>query len=360
MRVAIVSTPFVRVPPIGYGGTELFCGELGEALVKRGHDVTLFATGDSEFSGELVSCFPTATWPPSESVDRAHIRFCLHEISRDRAGYDAVQINSSLGLQIAKELGIPVTYTLHHHREDLLSRIYTAHPEVHYVAISRRQLDLEVPLRHASVIHHGVDVERYPASLRDDGYLLHLGRFAPEKGTHLAIEAAVKAKMPIVVAGRVHEKREDQAYFDAEVAPRLHLPGVMLGGEADHRRKIALLQQARALLCPIQWEEPFGLIAIESMLTGTPVIGFAHGSFPELIDDGVTGILVSNVREMARAISEVTHLDRAACAARARARFSADRMAAAYERIFESTLLRRSGSNLVIPQVPARQSRLIG
>jgi glycosyltransferase involved in cell wall biosynthesis len=360
MRVAIVSTPFVRVPPIGYGGTELFCGQLGEALVKRGHDVTLFATGDSEFSGELVSCFPTATWPPSEAVDRAHMRFCLHEISRDRAGYDAVQINSSLGLKIAKDFGIPVVYTLHHHREEVLSRIYAAHPEVHFVAISRRQLDLEVPLRHSTVIHHGLDPVQYPVSVRDDGYLLHLGRFAPEKGTHLAIEAAALAKTPLVVAGRVHEKAEDQAYFDAEVAPRLHLPGIMIAGEADHRRKLALLQQARALLSPIQWEEPFGLIAIEAMLTGTPVIGFSHGSFPEIIDDGVTGILVSNVREMARAVREVARLSRAACAARARARFSADRMAADYERVFESMLLRRSGSNLIVPEVPARQSRLMG
>src|SRR5882672_7273868 len=199
MRVAIVSTPFVRVPPIGYGGTELFCGQLGEALFARGHDVTLFATGDSEFSGELRSCFPTATWPPSQSVDRAHTRFCLHEISRDRQGYDAVQVNSSLGLHIACELGIPIVYTLHHHREESLSRIYAAHHEVRYVAISQRQLDLEIPLRRATVIHHGLDPEAYPPTRRDDGYVLHLGRFAPEKGTHFAIEAALDARVPIVV-----------------------------------------------------------------------------------------------------------------------------------------------------------------
>ncbi len=134
----------------------------------------------------------------------------------------------------------------------------------------------------------------------------------------------------------------------------------MIAGEADHRRKLALLQQARALLCPIQWEEPFGLIAIEAMLTGTPVIGFAQGSFNEIIDDGITGILVSNVREMVRAIPEVARLSRATCGAHARARFSADRMATDYERVFESMLLRRSGSNLIVSQIPARQSRLMG
>ena len=354
MRIAVVSTPFVRVPPNGYGGTELFCGQLAEALLTRGHEVTLFATGDSEFSGELRSCFPTATWPPTEAIDRAHVRYCLHEISRDRLGYDAVQINSCLGLKVARDLGIRVVYTLHHHREERLSRLYAAHPEVHYVAISRRQLDLEVPLRHASVIHHGVDVDDYPMSPRDEGYVLHIGRFAPEKGTHLAIDAAVAARVPLVVAGRVHQKQEDQDYFDAEIVPRLNLPRVMIAGEADHHRKLALLQQARALLCPIQWEEPFGLIVIESMLTGTPVIGFARGSFPEIIDDGVTGILVSDAREMAKAISLVAKLDRGACAARARERFSADRMAADYETVFESTL-RRSQPVLVSENVPPRQ-----
>src|SRR5262249_48910007 len=139
---------------------------------------------------------------------------------------------------------------------------------------------------------------------------------AYEKGTHLAIDAAMAAKMPIVIAGRVHENPDDQAYFDAELVPRFNRPGVMLGGEADTRRKRALLQQARALLCPIMWEEPFGLIAIEAMVTGTPVIGFARGAFREIIDDGVTGILVSDVQEMTRAIPLVARLDRVACASR--------------------------------------------
>src|SRR6185369_4276231 len=111
-----------------------------EALLGRGHEVTLFATGDSQFSGELAACFPTASWSPSEAVDRAHVRFCLHEISRDRHGYDAVQINSALGLKVARDLGIPVVYTLHHHRDESLSRLYAVHPEVHYVGISQRQL----------------------------------------------------------------------------------------------------------------------------------------------------------------------------------------------------------------------------
>ena len=146
MRIAIVSTPFVRVPPPGYGGTELFCGDLTEALVRRGHRVSLYATGDSECSGDLRACFPSPVWPPSETADLAHARFALHEISRDREGYDAVQINSPGAIKIARDLGVPVAYTIHHHSQECFSSIYAAHPEAHYVAISRRQLELEIPL----------------------------------------------------------------------------------------------------------------------------------------------------------------------------------------------------------------------
>jgi glycosyltransferase involved in cell wall biosynthesis len=344
MRIAIVSTPFVRVPPRGYGGTELFCGNLAEGLLCREHDVTLFATGDSEFSGHLKAYFHEAKWPPSDDVDLIHLRWALKEIARDPRGYDAVLINSAQGIELARDLGLTVVYTLHHPREERLSRLYAAHPEVHYVGISARQLELEVPLRNASLIHHGLDISAYPPSRRCEGYLLHLGRFAPEKGTHLAIDAARLAGVPIVVAGRAHANDNDQLYYARKVVPRLRLPGVEAVGEADHERKVALLRGARALLCPIEWEEPFGLIATEAMLTGTPVIGFARGSFPEIVDDGVSGLLVSDVAEMAKAIHSVRRLDRARCARRARERFSADRMVADYERVFASVARPRRDS----------------
>jgi glycosyltransferase involved in cell wall biosynthesis len=292
-------------------------------------------------------------------VERTHARFALNEIAHARIPYDAVQLNSPAAVPLAREHGISAVYTIHHKREEKLSTLYAEHSEMHYVAISRRQLELETPLARASVIHHGVDIEAYSPSLHDDGYVLHLGRFAEEKGTHLAIDAAVKAHVPLALAGRVHSNDVDQNYFKRELRPRLERQKVIDVGEADHPRKVALLRGARALLCPVLWEEPFGLIAIEAMVAGTPVIAFPRGSFPEIIDHGVTGMIVSDVQEMAYAIQQARHWDRKKCMKVARERFSSARMARDYERVFEARL-RQSGPYPMGAEKSARLTRMSG
>lgn len=341
MRIAVVSTPFVSVPPKGYGGTELFCGTLTDALVARGHSVTLFATGDSHCDGELRALYSRASWPPSPAVERAHVRWALFEIARAHEPYDVIQINSPLAIRAGVELGLgpALVHTLHHQRDEALSRIYSEHPQIRYVAISRRQRDLEVFLPRITVIYHGLAARHYPPEARPDPrrprYATHIGRFAAEKGTHLAILAAIEARTSIVVAGRCHENRDDRRYYHREVEPLLSHPLVHNVGEADLPRKLELLQNAKALLCPILWEEPFGLIAIEAMMVGTPVIGFRHGSFPEIVDEGVTGFLVEDIGHMTEQLRCLEGFNRQACAERARERFSADRLAADYERVFE-------------------------
>lgn len=335
MRIAVISTPFVRVPPDGYGGTELFCANLVSRLVERGHRVTVFTTGDSTSPAEVRALFPTPCWPPSPKQDALHVEWAFEQIEEASEPYDVVQINSPFALPLARKLGIPAVYTIHHARAEELSRIYSEEPEAHYAAISARQLELEVPLASASVIHHGLEPSEYPPSFEPGSYLVHIGRFAPEKGTHIAIDAARKAKIPVRLAGRCHPP--DRAYYETEIEPRLRDSSfVELCGEANHAQKVALLRGARAVLCPIRWEEPFGLIAIEAMLSGTPVIGFPHGSFPEIVEEGVTGTLVSNIDEMIAAIHRIDRLDRRACAMRARQRFSASRMAKEYETLFEA------------------------
>ncbi len=333
MRIAVLSTPFIRVPPSGYGGTELFCWELSEELSARGHEVTLYTTGDSVTRCSRRALYHRAEWPPTPHDDVNHVAWAFNEIAHRE--FDLVQLNSSLGVPFARFVSVPIVHTIHHHREEAISRLFAAHPRVVYVAVSGRQLALETPLARSAVIHHGVSPDRYAPSLRDEGYLLHLGRYAVEKGTHLAIDAARLAGLPLKLAGRTHAP--DVAYFAQEIRPRLEQEGVEELGEVEHEGKVALLRGARALLCPLQWEEPFGLVAIEAMLCGTPVIGFPRGSFPEIIDEGVTGFLVEDgdVTAMARAAASLERFDRAACTQRARARFSTQVMTNAYERLYE-------------------------
>ena len=353
VRIAFLSTPYIRVPPAGYGGTELFCYDLAEELHARGHEVTLFATGDSTTSCEKRWLYPLPAWPPSLYDELDHCAWAFEQIRR--GGFDLVHLNSPAGLAVAGGLGgPPLVYTIHHHRIEPISRLFARCPRAAFVAISRRQLELEVPLGDATVIHHGLSADRYPPSDRDEGYLLHLGRYAAEKGTHLAIDAARRAGLPIKLAGRTHP--QDAAYFADEVAPRLRHPLVEEVGEVGHARKVALFRGARAVICPLQWEEPFGLAAVESMLCGTPVIGFARGSFPEIVDEGETGFLAppGDVEALARLASSLRGFDRRACAARARERFSTGVMTARYEALY-ARLARAEGMTLTAP-APSRRS----
>ena len=332
----MISTPFIRVPPKGYGGTELFCYELSEELTNRGHDVTVFTTGDSCVSGKRRALYHRPAWPPAYADDVNHVAWAMAEVAR--SAFDVVHMNSAVGLPFDDFVHVPIVYTLHHKRDDGLSRLYATHPRPFYVAISQRQLDLEIPLPHASVIHHGLSPQRYLPSFEDAGYLLHLGRYAREKGTHTAIDIALRAGLPIQLAGRAH--LDDGAYFAEFVLPRLASPDVVEQGEADHAQKVTLLHGARALVCPIDWEEPFGLIAIEAMLCGTPVLGFARGSFPEIVEENITGFLAApgDIETLATVAKGLGTFDRERCALRARERFSASTMARAYESIYERAI----------------------
>ena len=349
MRIAIVSTPFIRVPPLGYGGTELFCHELSEELHARGHEVTLFTTGDSQTSCPKRWLYPEPEWPPHAHDEINHVSWALEEVRGEGLRASCTSTAPVGGCPSTAPStcpsSTPSTTTGTRRRHDL----YAANPGVAtYVAIQPAAAQqLEAPLV-ASVIHHGLRPDRYPPSEGDLGYLLHLGRYAPEKGTHLAVDVAVGAGLPLKLAGRTHP--QDEAYVAAHLGPRLSRPGVEELGEADPPRKLALLRGARALLCPLQWEEPFGLIAIEAMLTGTPVLGFARGALPEIVEDGLTRLPSAPPRLMSRPLSRLaTRLggfDRRACARRARERFSAAVMTDAYEALYRRLCTQRRGASL--------------
>ncbi|TMA19319.1 MAG: glycosyltransferase family 4 protein [Deltaproteobacteria bacterium] len=337
LRVALVSTPFVPVPPRGYGGTELVVAELAQSLKAMGAEVVIYATGDSKLPGiEIRSYFPTAEWPPDRAVDHVHANWCLRDASRDPRGFDVVHVNSPFALEAARLSRWPVICTLHHDVEPECTEIYRRNPQVRLVAISGAQARRE-PAPVAAVVHHGLDSRRFHP-MPDQGYLLFLGRYDRVKGVTHAIEVASRAGLPLVLAGEPHERE----YYDAEVKPLVDKHGVLEVGPVGGDRKAALIARARALLFPIQWEEPFGLVMIESMLSGVPVIALARGSVPEIIEDGITGILCDDPIEMVAAARIAEKLfDRRRIREIAVARWSADRMARDYLRVYRAAQVDR-------------------
>lgn len=347
MRIALISTCAVSVPPSGYGGTELIIAELGKMLTQLGHDVTTFATGDSTPGGRLQWLFERPMWPPTDRTEFRHAAAAWRSIARAPSAFDVVHAHQSQSLAFASLVpSVPTVYTLHHHRDESLISMYRDFPDVAYVAVSQRQADLVPEIAIEDVILHGIDPDHFELGAGDQGFVAFLGRFAPEKGPHVAIDAARRAHVPLRMGGGVHPP--DRDYFEREVKWRLGDPrrGVDWLGELSFIPKVALLRGARALLFPIDWEEPFGIVMIESMLVGTPVIGFPRGSVPEVVEEGVTGFIVRDEVEMAARIRRLDQFDRVRCRERARERWSSLRMAREHEALYERLLQRSARARL--------------
>jgi glycosyltransferase involved in cell wall biosynthesis len=334
MRIAMISTPFIAVPPRDYGGTELVVHQLVDGLQRRGHEITLFATGDSRTSGHLEYLFARAQWPPDPMTDFNHVTWAMQRVAEGE--FDVVHSHSAAALAARRLVRIPpLVYTLHHTRDERLSAFYHHCHDAHFVAISSDQGRREISLPSLSVIHHGLDPDRYSFSGQVGDYVCFLGRLAPVKGAHTAIDVCAQAGVPIRVAGGVHAP--DREYVGRELGWRLNQPHVRYLGTIGPEIKQPLLREARALLAPLEWNEPFGLVLIEAMLSGCPVVAFPRGSAPELVEEGVTGYVVSDAREMADLIrpgGPLDDFDRARCRARAVERFSSERMVEEYERLY--------------------------
>jgi glycosyltransferase involved in cell wall biosynthesis len=339
MRIALISTPFVAVPPRLYGGTELVVYELAEGLIARGHDVHVYATGDSSTRAELCALYRQAQWPPQTLTDLNHVSWAMQQIVH-RGPFDVVHAHSAVALACARLVpNVAMVYTIHHERDEQLSAFYQYCQDAHYIAISEDQRGREIALRDVTVIHHGLEPTKFQCTPRAAGdYVCFVGRFSRVKGPHTAIDVAARAGVPIRVAGELHPP--DEAWANAELRHRLVQPHVCHLGSIGLRQKRPLLRDARALLAPIDWNEPFGLILIEAMLSGCPVVAFARGSIPELVEEGVTGFVARSLDDMADLIRPdgvVDSFDRQRCRRRAIERFGRDRMVedhlALYERV---------------------------
>jgi glycosyltransferase involved in cell wall biosynthesis len=342
MRIAMISTPFLAVPPRDYGGTELVVHELVEGLVERGHDVTLFATGDSRTSANLRAFYEQARWPPDPLIELNHVSWAFQQAAGD---FNLIHAHCAAALALGRlRPGVPLVYTLHHERDATYSEYYRFFPEVQFIAISADQKGRETPLPRCDVIHHGLDPAHYHLSESPGDHVCFLGRLARVKGPHTAIDVAARAGVPIHVAGVIHAP--DRAFARAELEWRLAQPHVRYLGSIGMVTKAALLRDALALIAPVEWNEPFGLILIEALLSGCPVVAFGRGSVPELIEHGVTGFVVDTADEMVETIrpgGPLQGFDRRRCQAHAVRRFSRARMVSDHERLYQRVTTRTIG-----------------
>ena len=339
MKIAQVAPLFESVPPQGYGGTERVVSYLTEELVRQGHQVTLFASGDSVTQAHLVAACPRALRLDEQCVDQlAHCMVLLEHVFRQAPTFDLLHFHIDyLHFPLSVRQRVPHVTTLHG-RLDIpdLMPVYQTFPRMPVVSISDAQR-LPLPgLQWQGTVYHGLPEDLYTFQDTPGSYLAFLGRISPEKGIEQAIAIARQAGMPLKIVAKIDQV--DREYFQSVVQPLLDDPLVEYLGEMGERDKNAFLGQAYALLFPIDWPEPFGLVMIEALACGTPVIAYGRGSVPEVLEDGVTGWIVAGRDDAIQAIAQVSTLSRRRCRQTFEERFSATRMTQDYVQIYQQLL----------------------
>lgn len=377
MRIAQIAPPWITIPPKNYGGTESVLSTLVEEQVAQGHDVTLFAPGDAKTSAKLVSFFPQSLLQqgiPWTMHLKAfyHLQKALEQVREQE--FDIVHTHLSSGADmyifpLTAALAVPHVTTLHSHfpfdrtpgiQAGDADRYYMDWaPSVPMVAISESARAQEkLPLNFVGAVYNGVDMSQYrPPRKKKGDFFVWLGRFAREKGAHLAIEAAQRAEVPIVLAGTIDRYRQDSRnYFHEEIEPQIDDEKVKYIGPVNMRQKLNLLGRARGFLNPIEWEEPFGMVMIEAMALGCPVISFARGAAPEIVVPGTTGFLVRNIDEMVQSIPRIDEIDRETTRLHVERNFSARVMAEKYTQVYEKVIAMSKEGGRNLEEIPSVRS----
>ncbi|MBU6431885.1 MAG: glycosyltransferase family 4 protein [Nitrospirae bacterium] len=336
MKIAQVAPLWESVPPKLYGGTERIVSYLTEELVRMGHDVTLFASGDSETAARLEAVCPQALRLNTGIFNRDAPMIMLQERALGAVGdFDVVHSHLDfLGFPLARRNSVPVVTTLHG-RLDLpeLEPVFREYSEMPLVSISHAQRRPLAWANWQATIHHGLPRDLYTFHPQSQGYLAFLGRISPEKRPDQAIEIAKRTGLPLRIAAKVDPA--DQQYYRSEIEPLLDHPLVEFIGEISDAEKDDFIGNALALVCPYDWPEPFGLVLIEALACGTPVLAYRRGSIPEIIGDGITGFVCESLAEMAEAVERLPLIDRRRCRSAFDERFTADRMARDYVALYE-------------------------
>lgn len=347
MRIAQIAPLWEQVPPPAYGGTELVVSLLTEELVRRGHEVTLFASGDSTTQAELESVHYKAL-----RLDKSVKDYNIYDMLNMNRVYERANefdiIHSHVGcvsMPYSTLVKTPTIHTLHGVFTPDNEKMFSHVRSQPFISISNSQRDQKLGLNYVATVYNGIDPDTYKFHTQPDHppYLAFLGRISPEKGAHLAIEIAKKSGWHLKMAGKIDPV--DVEYFEQEIKP--HIDGFQIEflGEANHQQKSILMGGAVATLFPITWKEPFGLVMIESMVSGTPVIAIGLGSAPEVIVHGRTGYLCNNVEECIDAIAWASMLDRRNCRDHVLMNFTAKRMVDGYEAVYQKVLAEKYSHN---------------
>jgi glycosyltransferase involved in cell wall biosynthesis len=348
MRIGLLGPVWFPVPPTGYGGIEWVVAVLAEGLIDAGHDVTLFASGDSRTRARLISVFDVA---PSAKIGLAlpelHHALSCYELADE---FDVINDHSGLpAAALGASVETPVVHTIHGPLDGeagpLYEQLARVAPEVGLISLSLNQRKPLPDLPWVANCPNAIDLDAYPVEPERGDYLLFVGRLSFEKGAHRAIEVAKATGLPLKIAGKMREPLEKE-YFETHIRPNLGW-GMEYFGEVSHAEKVSLLQNARATLFPISWEEPFGLVMVESMACGTPVIATRWGAVPEVIEHGRSGIIVDDPAEMIGSIVEADRLDPRECRRYVEERFSPERMVRDYEDAYRRVMERAATAQQV-------------